>query len=194
MRRGTRRPQALVSWLPIQDVDLVGSLAPGTLGADATMYDFTSSGDVGSKFGGGDWIVERIVGDFAISAALGVAPPAGETDKLIRICVGIGMLNVETSVLKPSAGLTSIGDLYTDPQVSWMLYLCCEIRLGSFNVERCDINVKSRRIIGTEGRLIATVGIDNRSGADIPDSDPTNGTTMKYNMNVRTLVRHRKNR
>ena len=150
--------------------------------------------DVGRKYGSGDWALERIVGNLAVSPELGAAPPAGEQRKLVRVCIGIGLLGSPTDVVAPGAASAQAGDMITQPQLSWMIVACCNIVLGSFEVESCDIDIKSRRKLSQDSRLMAIMKIDNRAGADVPDTDPTNGTTIKFNASMRTLVRQKGSR
>ena len=189
--RGSRLQRAPTAWLPIQDEDPNFIFPPGTLEVVKTMYDFTSSGDVGSKYGGGDWTLTRIHMSGGVVAKLGVAPPAGEGDKLVKVCFGVGMINVGGSVIGPIVSDLQSGDPTTDPQLSWMALLCCYVRLGQFEVSNCHIDIRSQRRIAQDGRLVVVAGIANAAGNDVPDTDPTNGTTITTAFNLRALAMQR---
>ena len=198
--RGTRGraglPKARVEWLPNPDSKLVGSLPPGTLQLDTTIYDFSKAtqDDVTAKFGAGDWTVERLLFSAGAFPQLGTSPPAGESAKLIRICFSIGMLNTALSAVAPGFSSANLASAIDDPQVSWMMRVCCFISLGQFEVTKCEFDLGRSRRIGADSRIVAQIEIGDTAGEQVPDSDPTNGTTIRFNADMRVLVRQRGSR
>jgi len=198
--RSGRLPPARVEWLPnpIQGSEvgthIVGSLNDATQREEHILYDFsdTSSGvpeAVAGKYGGGDWTFERTIGGVGLSGVVASDDP----NKLIQVCFSIGMLNVATSALDPrSLAVGNIGSPIDDVQISWMIRVCCWIRLGQFEITKCDLGMGRTRKIAPDSRVVLVAELQGGAGFDQP-SDAL-GASLKYAGDLRWLVRQRGSR
>lgn len=192
-RSRSRLPPATVAWLPAvvdetaERVKLGGDLNSTLTEQNILLYDFSKDGaivNVARTYGGGDWTVERHIGDlFLMTDATG-----DDANKQIRVCFGLGMLNAGHSALQRNALISNIADPRSEPEVSWMFMICCDIRLGQFEVTKCDLNFGRSRRIDADARIILTVTLDPLF--DLPEG----GSAIRWGYNGRWLVRQRGSR
>ena len=177
--RGSRLPSARVSWLESPDNQISGLLTSANSSDTFLMYDFSSATKYADNFGGGDWTFTRNVGAFGVSGILNT----GGVSDLIKVCLGIGMVSGRTSV-STTTDAADIALPLTNPQVSWMIYVCCYINTSSFEVERCSFDFKSQRVIGEHSRIFAIVQSDVLTAGD----------EIRYSADTRFLLRQRGSR
>ncbi len=144
-------PVARVEWLPVQDggSDATFSFDETAITIKQLLYDFGSANKYADNYGDGSWTVERTIG------SIGAAPIANAgTAALVKICFGIGMVMGPTSI---ASGVTAadVGDPANNPDLSWIVSICCYVNMSDLTVERCEFDVKSRRRISPESQLFA---------------------------------------
>ena len=149
-----RLPSARVEWLPVSDVGANPSIALTAANSlfRTVHYDFGSAFKYADNFGAGDWTFERLIGSFG-----GTVVVAGGARKVIKVCLGVGMVQGATSI-STSTDATDIGDPANNPDLSWMVEACCYFDIGATNEPvRCELNVRSRRRISPESQLYVVV-------------------------------------
>ena len=177
LRSAGRTAKRRTAWLESVDAgqEPEGLLTSANIDDVFQMYSFSSAEKYADNFGGGDWIVERMLGSLGISmeAATGAR-------QLLKICFGIGMgmgptdITLSTDVV--DIGVPTLGG---NPEMSWMVQVCCYIDTVQLRVERCDFNVKSRRKIGQRSRMWSAFAVRPA---------PFLGNDVKYSMDFRTLL------
>lgn len=177
-RRG-RLPPARVEWLPATVNTANIKLNNVTTIVRQELYDFGDVATVeGAKFGGGDWTMERMIGHMGI-ASVGALNP-----KVIKICIGIGMVGVSGSIVDPAATSTLIQAPGGRPDLSWMMRICCYVHLQSFSVEKCEFDLGRSRKIEPDAKLVMV--------AEAAGMVATEEVEIGYDF--RTLVRQRGSR
>ncbi len=174
---GKGLPSARVEWLPEADSPTQGTLSSGTQSAVLTMYNFTGAAKYADNYGAGDWTIERFLATLAC-VSVDEARPA----KLVKVCVGVGMMNTDTSVGTASAG--SAGSPGTQPELSWLIMLCCFVNLTNGDISECHMDGRARRRISPSSRLVSVVETTGLAAGDLID----------YELDTRILVRQRGSR
>jgi len=149
-RTGGRRPSPRTAWSLAPLAQIEGTLTSAALSDDIELYDFGAASKMADNYGGGDWVVDRMIGSIGVTATTPAAAAA-----LVKVCLGIGMVNAVGSVSDSIAAQASLP--LTNPELSWLVMICCYVNTDTFRVERCDFDVRGKRRIGPQSRLVAVV-------------------------------------
>ena len=169
-----------VAWLPVPINAMKGTLSSGNTNDEQTIFDFGSAAKYADNYGGGDWTVVRLIGSFAISQFTAATASPG----LVKVCLGVGMINTRTSV--QDSAVSGIVSPIGFPELSWMVHVCCYINFSNPSIERCTFDLKSQRIISE--RTIMAIAVYTEPV--IVDAT----LELDWNADVRTLVRQRGSR
>lgn len=185
-----RLPPANVAWLPqpldpdSQPIVMREKLVAGVQ-VDRVMYSFDprdATSLMGRTYGGGDWTIERHIGALFI-APIGLG--ADDQNKKIRICFGLGMVGGGRTAASASSSVPA--DIQSEPEASWMIYVCCDVRLGQFEVTKCDLSFGRSRRIEEGSQLFASMRVNDQNGLDVPN--PVEGSYIDVSWTSRFLVR-----
>ncbi len=156
---GRGLPGRRVEWLPVNDSgqDVTMDFDEVTVATQLRLYDFGGALKYADNLGGGDWTIERsymTVGAAMINRAAG--------SRLVKICVGIGFIQTATSV-SSSVELGDVGTPNAQPELSWMIMLCCYINTEQIQVERCEVvgGSRARRRISPESQMVVAARVSN---------------------------------
>ena len=151
-------PAARVEWLPLNDggVDLTFNFDETAITLQTLLYDFGSATKYADTFGGGDWTVERTLGSIVGVTILNT----GGVQRLVKVCFGIGFVMGPTSIASTTSS-ADLGNPASNPDLSWLVQICCYISLNSFEVEYCTFDVKSKRRISPETQMFAVARASN---------------------------------
>ena len=174
-------PAARVEWLGLSDagVDPTYNVDETLITQQTLHYDFGSATKYADNFGGGDWTIERTIG------SLGACTVANAgTGTLIKLCFGLGMVMGPTSIASTTSS-ADLGNPASNPDLSWIVQVCCYVNLVDFTVEKCEWDVKSRRRISPESQLFSVLRASNVMSA---------GDDIQVKYDFRMLLRQRGSR
>ena len=176
-------PSARTAWLDQPAGALGGALTSGAPNFEVTLYDFGGSSKMADNYGAGDWTVYRMIGSLGaqvVTAAVGLPG-------LVKVVLGIGMLNARTGV--QDGAVAQIVSPIAFPELAWMVTAAVYINLNSSVASRpmrMDFDVKSRRIISQQAIMAYAV---------YTDPVIADGTVVvDFNIDLRTLVRQKGSR
>ncbi len=182
MRRAqgrSRLPPARVEWLGAVDSTLPsGTFTSAVRSFAFDLYDFGAATKTADNYGAGDWTIERMF----FSAGVMKSQPA-LSNTLICVTFGIGLLNSATDVSDSTAAAAVLP--LSDPSASWMVYLTCYINLADLTIQKCEVDVKARRRISPQSRLVLVAEADSLLPA---------GQNIDFLTTLRVLVRQRGSR
>ena len=158
-RSRSRLPKARVEWLEGPDNDIEGTIDTASPAFAIELYDFGGAQKYADNYGGGDWTVERGI------LSLGVFKTTSQTNTILKVCIGIGMLNTATSITDVTAA--SALSPRTAPEASWMVRFCCFVNMTSLEVTRCEFDLGMKRRISPQSKLIFSLDASPTLGAGI---------------------------
>ncbi len=157
---GRRGGSQRTAWSLAPQNEITGTFTAATTAFDIELYDFGGATKMADNYGAGDWVIQRLLGSFAVNTAV-----AGASPGLIKVCFGIGIVNPVGGISDASAAQAA--RLLTNPELSWMVFVCCYINIEDLlRVERCDFDVRGKRKIGPQSKLVATVETVTLTGAE----------------------------
>ena len=177
-RSGGRRSSSRTAWIEAPTSVVAGTLTSANLSDTLFVYDFASAEKFADNYGGGDWRIERILGSFGATAVQNT----GGVATIVKICFGLGMASGPASVAL-SVDVTDIGLPFMsgNPELSWLVQVCCYINVSTLEVERCEFDVRGRRKIGVRSRMFSVVATPAMTVND----------SIEYEVDFRTLLRMR---
>ncbi len=172
-----RRSSPRTAWTEAPINEFEGTLTSAALSDDIELYDAGGASKFGDNYGGGDWVVDRLIGSVGVT----VTTPAAAT-ALVKVCFGVGMVNPKTGI--QDAAASGAANPITSPELSWLLLICCYINTDSVQVERCEFDVRGKRIIGPQSRIVAVAATISMPAVAVID----------YSGNFRFLMRQKGSR